>query len=176
MSASQLAYIAAAEIGTQEATESGAMRIRVYQTASWLPPGPWPWCAAFVAWRLKEWLNTPENAQACVSPGFPPQQHELELFAQQPPMSRNPWVLIGQRIGLPALLVVLDELGGDVAYVPTRHRFLWSLWQPLRDEQIRRMHHDRIRVEEIARTFGLSRTGVLRVLRDHGQTCPGAKS
>jgi hypothetical protein len=71
MPASQLAYIAAGEIGTREETTEGQMRIRVYQTASWLAPGPWPWCAAFVAWCLREWLNTPENALACVSTGFP---------------------------------------------------------------------------------------------------------
>lgn len=71
MSADQLAFIAQAEVGTQEATGQGEMRIRTYQTATWLPPGAWPWCAAFVAHCLRQWLQTPANLSAVVSPAFP---------------------------------------------------------------------------------------------------------
>ena len=71
MSADQLAYIAAKELGTTESSPSGEVRIRTYQTATWLPPGGWPWCAAFVAHCLREWLKTPENLTACISPAYP---------------------------------------------------------------------------------------------------------
>lgn len=33
-------------------------RIVEYQTTTWLPPGPWPWCAAFVCWCIYETLRT----------------------------------------------------------------------------------------------------------------------
>ena len=31
-----------------------------YQQSTWLQPGPWPWCAAFVSWCIREWLKQPE--------------------------------------------------------------------------------------------------------------------
>ena len=31
--------------------------IRKYQTATWLTPGAWPWCAAFMCYVTKEWLK-----------------------------------------------------------------------------------------------------------------------
>ena len=60
-----------AEVGTVEATPSGEIRIKTYQTATWLQPGPWPWCAAFVAYCVQQWLQVPENAQACLTPAHP---------------------------------------------------------------------------------------------------------
>ena len=57
-----LAQIAASEIGVREVggNNNGA-RIREYQSATWLEPGPWPWCAGFTAWCLREWLLQPEG-------------------------------------------------------------------------------------------------------------------
>lgn len=52
--------IARAEIGTRE--EGGnncGDRIREYQKATWLASGPWPWCAAFVCWVIREALKDP---------------------------------------------------------------------------------------------------------------------
>lgn len=57
-----LVDIALREVGTRE--EGGnncGERIREYQSATWLKTGPWPWCAAFTAWVLKRWLETPEG-------------------------------------------------------------------------------------------------------------------
>jgi hypothetical protein len=31
--------------------------VRDYQRATWLEPGPWPWCAAFACWVLRKWAN-----------------------------------------------------------------------------------------------------------------------
>jgi hypothetical protein len=54
----KLLAIAGLEVGV---TESGGNnkgeRIRVYQSATWLKPGAWPWCAAFVCWCLSEWVK-----------------------------------------------------------------------------------------------------------------------
>jgi hypothetical protein len=54
----QMLDIARTEVGTREAAvnNTGA-RIVEYQGATWLAPGAWPWCAAFTAWVLREWLE-----------------------------------------------------------------------------------------------------------------------
>jgi len=54
----KLVNIALAEVGTREVGGNNlGPRIREYQSATWLAPGAWPWCAAFVAWVLHEWLK-----------------------------------------------------------------------------------------------------------------------
>ena len=35
--------------------------VQMFQTATWLAPGPWAWCAAFMCWTLKQWISLPEN-------------------------------------------------------------------------------------------------------------------
>jgi hypothetical protein len=57
----RLVEIACREIGTREegGNNMGAA-VRAYQQATWLEPGPWPWCAAFCCWVLKVWLEDPE--------------------------------------------------------------------------------------------------------------------
>lgn len=51
--------IAAREVGVKEegGNNKGA-RIQEYQSATWLAPAPWPWCAAFVDWCLFKWLDS----------------------------------------------------------------------------------------------------------------------
>lgn len=45
--------IARAEVGVmEEGGNNRGTRIRHYQAATSLPPGPWPWCAAFTSWVL----------------------------------------------------------------------------------------------------------------------------
>lgn len=54
----ELIRLATAEIGTREAeADNTGVRIVEYQGATWLAPGAWPWCAAFTAWLLREWLE-----------------------------------------------------------------------------------------------------------------------
>lgn len=58
----RLLAIAQAEIGTrEEGGNNRGARIREYQTATDLPPGEWPWCAAFVSWCVREWIETPAS-------------------------------------------------------------------------------------------------------------------
>lgn len=54
----KLIAIASEEIGTrEEAVNNTGTRIVEYQGATWLAPGAWPWCAAFMAWVMREWLE-----------------------------------------------------------------------------------------------------------------------
>lgn len=54
----KLAEIAIREVGVREVGGNNCgPRVREYQAATWLEPGPWPWCAAFVAWCVREWLR-----------------------------------------------------------------------------------------------------------------------
>lgn len=52
----KLIQIARGEVGVVEVggNNCGA-RIREYQSATWLEPGPWPWCAAFGCWIILQW-------------------------------------------------------------------------------------------------------------------------
>lgn len=54
----KLIGIAKNELGTREGpTNNTGARIVEYQGATWLAPGAWPWCAAFTAWIMREWLE-----------------------------------------------------------------------------------------------------------------------
>jgi len=47
--------------------------VREYQSATWLEPGPWPWCSGLDCWLLREWLKDPDVLAAF---GFTPKQAE----------------------------------------------------------------------------------------------------
>lgn len=57
----RLLEIATHEVGTHEVGGNNCgPRIVQYQSATWLKPAPWPWCAAFICWVIREWLKSPE--------------------------------------------------------------------------------------------------------------------
>ena len=57
----KLVEIASKEVGVRESGGNNCgRRIREYQLATWLKPDPWPWCAAFVCWAIREWLKLPD--------------------------------------------------------------------------------------------------------------------
>ena len=58
----RLIELATHEVGTHEVGGNNrGPRIEQYQAATWLKPAPWPWCAAFLCWILREWLfSSPE--------------------------------------------------------------------------------------------------------------------
>lgn len=57
----KLVEIARKEVGTREEGGNNCGEdVREYQRATWLEIGPWPWCAAFCCWILREWLKFPE--------------------------------------------------------------------------------------------------------------------
>ncbi|MEO5683303.1 MAG: CHAP domain-containing protein [Chitinophagaceae bacterium] len=54
----KLIEIAKKEVGTREgAINNTGARIVEYQGATWLAPGAWPWCAAFISWLIRELLE-----------------------------------------------------------------------------------------------------------------------
>jgi hypothetical protein len=56
----RLVDLALAEVGVREVGGNNrGPRIVDYQKATWLAPGPWPWCAAFQCWLVREWLKDP---------------------------------------------------------------------------------------------------------------------
>ena len=65
----RLVALARREIGTREAggNNRGA-RVEEYQQATWLNPAPWPWCAAFTCWLLREWLRDPAHVERLSAP------------------------------------------------------------------------------------------------------------
>jgi hypothetical protein len=57
----KLVAIASSEVGVREiGGNNRGDRIREYQAATELRPGAWPWCAAYVDWCIKEWLEQPQ--------------------------------------------------------------------------------------------------------------------
>ena len=52
-----LALAAESQVGEREEGNNGGAAVRKYQNATWLEPGEWPWCAAFVCWSFKEALK-----------------------------------------------------------------------------------------------------------------------
>jgi hypothetical protein len=54
----KLISIAQAEIGVIEIGGNNlGPRVREYQSSTDLPPGAWPWCAAYVDYCIREWLR-----------------------------------------------------------------------------------------------------------------------
>lgn len=50
-----LTQVAKGEVGVREqGGNNRGERIALYQQATWLPVGSWPWCAAFVCWAMKQ--------------------------------------------------------------------------------------------------------------------------
>jgi len=57
MIAERLAKTAESQVGVRETKANGGAKIEEYQRATWLPVGPWPWCAAFVCWCVERSLG-----------------------------------------------------------------------------------------------------------------------
>jgi len=56
--AQHLVRIAKKEVGVVEGKSNNTGKdVEKYQKATWLTPGPWPWCAAFVCWCYQQALN-----------------------------------------------------------------------------------------------------------------------
>lgn len=56
----ELLRVAESQVGVREVGGNNrGPQIVQYQQATWLKPAPWPWCAAFTAWCLREALKSP---------------------------------------------------------------------------------------------------------------------
>jgi hypothetical protein len=97
--------------------------------------------------------------------GEPPTEFESQLFAafdQGNPIS--PWTMIGRRIGLPAMCVVFDELGGENVYVPIRAAFFERLATEKRDARIVELLADGAMSQiAIAEHFGLTKARICQI-------------
>jgi hypothetical protein len=49
---SELLRVASSQIGVREVGSNSGEFVRSYQLSTWLAPGSWPWCAAFVCWCI----------------------------------------------------------------------------------------------------------------------------
>jgi hypothetical protein len=58
----KLVQIAEEELGKKETKGRNlGPDVQFYQAATNLSPGAWPWCAAFVCYCLRVWLDDPDN-------------------------------------------------------------------------------------------------------------------
>ncbi len=109
-----LLKVAQKEVGTREVGGNNCgVRIRDYQRATDdRPLGPWPWCAAFASWCIREWV-----AQPAVRAALGWRTDEVE--ARRPKTSRafdfidwareqNQFVLPGTAKPEPGMIVVYD--------------------------------------------------------------------
>lgn len=88
--------------------------------------------------------------------GDAPTEFERALLARADTLDDR-WVGLGRRIGIEALFVVLDELGGgETLYVPTREKFVQRLYLPLRDAEIAALLREGVDRKEIARTYRIT--------------------
>ena len=53
----RMVEISKSEVGVKEEGDNAGRRIVEYQKCTWLPPGAWPWCAAFICWVVREALR-----------------------------------------------------------------------------------------------------------------------
>ena len=58
-----LAQLAEKEIGRKETRNNVGKEVRKYQAATNLEPGAWPWCAAFCAYIMEQWLADSANVK-----------------------------------------------------------------------------------------------------------------
>lgn len=77
---SALVNFAFNEIGVREETKNSGVRIAEYQRATTLGAGPYPWCAAFVAWCLRETLKDQYVAQLLVANKILPSVRNAESW------------------------------------------------------------------------------------------------
>lgn len=111
-----LAAIAAAEVGVKETSHNAGPRIVEYQRATWLAPGKWPWCAAFVAWTLKQWLQLPAARTAIdVQPG-----HSIDEWRCRDALAYG-WEKWARARGLQVLPETAPMLAGDVVTFDFSH-------------------------------------------------------
>lgn len=97
--------------------------------------------------------------------GETPTDFESQLFAafdQGNPTSS--WTMIGRRIGLPAMCVVFDEVGGENLYVPTRESFFQRLATEKRDARIVELLATGAMTQRaIAEHFGLTKNRICQI-------------
>jgi hypothetical protein len=54
----KIALTAESQVGIREQGNNGGPDVVKYQKCTWLPPGEWPWCAAFVDWCISSAMQS----------------------------------------------------------------------------------------------------------------------
>ena len=112
-----LVSIALKQVGVKEQGTNVGPQIVEYQKSTWLNPGAWPWCAAFVDWCIKE----------AIEQFKPIDKHEMIAFKR--PQTASAWDLENwakkqnPEIGLcPCLITAPKEvLRGDILVYSFSH-------------------------------------------------------
>jgi len=104
--------------------------------------------------------------------GEPATEFERALVAncamEFPESMSDIWVVIARRIGVDALVVILDEIGMEKIHVPSRTQFFLSLYRPHRNRLIREMAAAGMSHRQIAKQFGLTKFAVTWALSGLG--------
>lgn len=79
--------------------------------------------------------------------------------------SRSVFLDLAKRIGIDALVVVLDEFATEKIHIPTRESFFGGLYKHLRDDDILRRLANGESHPQIIRELGVSRRTIFRVQR-----------
>jgi len=107
--------------------------------------------------------------------GQAPTAFEVDQLRKANPMA--PYIHVAHRLmrdlgdvaGAQAFAILLDELGGEKAKLPVRHRFFRRLWRCERDELILTLHtRPDWTPTDIGKLLGVSRATVSAVVRTGG--------
>jgi hypothetical protein len=92
------------------------------------------------------------------------------VHVRDPETTQDLWLLVAQRAGLDALMLVLDEFGNGPVWVPTRRTFFNALCAPAVERMIVTMIDQHVSRREIARRLNMSHTQVQRIAARHRGT------
>lgn len=98
--------------------------------------------------------------------GEAPTEYEIALLqrvTEAQPVT-DVWAIIAGRIGVQAMAVVLDELGGERVNVPTRAGYFRRLHAPLLAQRAQELAQT-MPVGEVAKVLGVSRRWAYRLVK-----------
>lgn len=100
--------------------------------------------------------------------GLPVTAFERALVAQADTArltdASGQWVLLAQKVGLEAIVAIMDEFGTEKIHVPTRQQFIQALYRPVRNAQIQALAAGGMPAGEIAQRMGMCRQMVHNIL------------
>lgn len=79
--------------------------------------------------------------------------------------ARSPFFGLARRIGVDALVIVLDEFASEKVHIPTREFFFAALYRVQRDADIVRRLADGETVDQVASLHGVHRNTIRNVAR-----------
>lgn len=89
----------------------------------------------------------------------------IECAAECSSEAQGIWRTLARRIGVDALAVLMDEVGGEKIHVPTREYFFAELFRKMRDADIVRRLAKGEPAETIAKDYGVHKNTIWNVAR-----------